>query len=274
MVIPHNEKQSRNFHLSNTILFGVLGVLAVALGIASVSLVGFTLEFKELIRLERVKDLHAVNRVAFQKETTNLSAELGHFQARVAAYLKSSPSPGVRFQGIGGRDLSLDELTGALRQHLESRPGGASGMDVMAQEDFLRDTADLVAQSAKWAEKRKAFFALLPTLWPLPQGFGVPDRSPGAESYVKLSLVPGMPVRSSGDGTVLSVASGEGQTLTVRLDHGYGFFSEYRGLVHTPLAPKDRVKKGEALGTTGSEFTFIVQVANSWVDPLYFASVY
>jgi hypothetical protein len=40
MVIPHNEKQSRNFHLSNTILFGMLGVLAVTLGIASVSLVG------------------------------------------------------------------------------------------------------------------------------------------------------------------------------------------------------------------------------------------
>lgn len=274
MVIPHSEQQSRNFRLSNFALWAVLGTLGLAAIVAAVSLASFTVQFKELLRLERSKDLHAVNLAAYRQEVEGLSRGIKPFQSQVASFLSKAPTTGPRFQGIGGRDLSLDELSGSLKNYLEQQtrqPG--EGRGVGEHEDFLRDSADLIRQSARFAEKRKGFFAVLPTLWPVKDGIGVVTREAGAENLLRLGLPPGTPIVASGDGQVAAIAPGEQGLLTVRLDHGFGFFTEYRALNHTLLSPKDHVKKGEVIGLSSSRLVYIVQVAGTWVDPLYFSTV-
>jgi len=274
MVIPHSEQQSRNYRLSNFVLWAVLGSFTLAAIVAAVSLVGYTVQFKELLRLERSKDLHAANLAAYGREVDRLGRGIKPFQTQMASFLSKAPASGPRFQGIGGRDLSLDELGGSLKSYLnqQTRPQEAT-RGVADHEDFLRDCADLIRQSARFAEKRKGFFAVLPTLWPVKDGIGSVTREPGSENLLRLGLPPGTPIIASGDGQVAAIAPGEQGLLTVRLDHGFGFFTEYRALNHTLLSPKDHVKKGEVIGLSSSRLVYIVQVAGTWVDPLYFSTV-
>ncbi len=274
MIIPHTEHESRNFRVSNFVLYGFLGFLSLSVLTAGLYMIDFTVRFKDLLRLQRAKDVEAINTRIYKEELAIFQKRIKPYQGQAANLASRVPNTGLRFNGIGGRELSLDELSTSLKSYLEGSPGkNKSQAGLEGYTDFFRDTADVTEQLGLFIQKRKAFMNTLPTLWPVEGGLGQVARKPGDAATLRLPLAPGTAIRSGADGVVLLVdrMNERKGLLRIRIDHGFGFFTEYRGVLHTSVKEKDKLKKGESLGQAGREFEYIVQIADTWVDPLYFA---
>ncbi|MBL8994820.1 MAG: M23 family metallopeptidase [Spirochaetia bacterium] len=275
MIIPHTEHESRNIRVSNFVLYGFLGFLSAAVFAAALYMIDFTVRFKDLLRLQRAKDVESINTRLYKEELAIFQNRVKPYQGQAAALAARVPSTGLRFNGIGGRELSLEELSSSLKSYLETTGAKTDKPGLEAYSDFFRDSADMSEQLGLFIQKRKAFMTTLPTLWPVDTGLSQITRRPGDASTLRLNLAPGTPIRSGAEGVVLAVEKlgdkNRNGLLRVRIDHGFGFFTEYRGMLHTSVKEKDKIRKGEGIGQAGREFEYIVQIADTWVDPLFFA---
>jgi murein DD-endopeptidase MepM/ murein hydrolase activator NlpD len=273
MWIPHSEKESKSAHVTNFFLIGVLSVVVLATVIGTVYFIDFTVKFKELLRLQRFKDIHQVNRLAFEKELSFYIAQTKPFRKELAGLSEKVPGDGMKLSSIGGRDMSLNE---SKALGLENFGAQLSNGYFPALDDnvlFFKDSAELMKQLEKFVSKRGTFFSLFPTLYPVEKGLGFIYKKPGDGNFLRISLLPGTQVLASGEATVSSIERDERGRIGIRLDHGFGIFTDYRGLSRAVAYKGDRVKKGELIGLSGNELFYVVQIADMWVDPLTISSI-
>ncbi len=266
MWIPHSERQSRSIHVSNFLLIGVLSSIMVGTSFGVLYFIDFTVKFKELLRLQRFKDIHQVNSVAFEKELQFYLNQAKPFKKEIASLSEKVPTEGLRLPNLSefkSSGISKDEknLSNAVLARLSENAA------------FLKDSSELMKQLDKFVSKRGPFFSLFPTLYPVEKGLGFIYKKNGDGNFLRISLLPGTRILASGEGTVISLDRDDRGRLNLRIDHGFGIFTDYRGLAKAIAYKGDKVKKGEAIGLSDSDFFYVVQIAETWVDPLLISSI-
>jgi len=205
-----------------------------------------------------------------------------------------SMGSGIPLSGVSDVVDSLPQ--GSVR---EDNPGatGARGLDGDEWLEILRGIAigfdelnPLLEQQVASLEKlqtdiiaRQHYLAHLPTRWPVEgpvtSGFGY-RQSPfdgGKEFHEGLDIAAssGTPVVAAGGGKVIFSGGLTGYGLTVIIDHGYGYQTQYSHLSSLLVERGQTVKKGEVIArvgstgrSTGPHLHFMVSVNGKQVDPL------
>ena len=120
-----------------------------------------------------------------------------------------------------------------------------STRDAEALHDTAQRLADVTVPPAAFIPLRPCAGTVLRPFSTAPLFFpavGVWQIHPG----VDFAADEGEEIFAVGDGAVAAVAP------FLRIDHGNGYVSEYRGLRETPLRPGQAVRAGQAVGTAGA----------------------
>lgn len=203
-----------------------------------------------------------------ESEMTNLSSILDdvkerHNYAHRLIYGMNPIDQSVWQGGIGGHDKYKD-----LKQLKHS---GHLLADVNEKIDKLKRKMDIYNSSLtdviNKAKEKETMFAHIPSIKPirsdklarsvnLLSGFGM--RLHPIHHVMKMhkgidfTAPRGTAIQATGDGVVISAGRGQGYGNRVKIDHGYGYVTQYAHMNRIDVKVGQKVKKGEQIGLVGS----------------------
>jgi murein DD-endopeptidase MepM/ murein hydrolase activator NlpD len=150
--------------------------------------------------------------------------------------------------------------------------------EAVSQERSLEELSEVANQkSARWAS--------MPSVWPvkgwITSGFG-PRVSPftgqpAMHEGLDIGAAPNAPVQAPAAARVSAMGFDSKMGNMVRLDHGYGFETQYAHLAKILVKNGQRVKRGDIIGlvgstglSTGPHLHYLVKVNNQAVNPRHY----
>lgn len=101
-------------------------------------------------------------------------------------------------------------------------------------------------------------------------GEGTSDNS-DKELYVLFQAAQGTSVVATGTGTILSVEEDSKYGMMMKIDHGNGYISIYRGYGMPLVEPGDNVSQGTVImkiAEDGREFKYQIMMGEEYIDPM------
>ncbi len=165
--------------------------------------------------------------------------------------------------GIGGHDKykNLRQLKYTGKQLVEVN----EKMDKLKQKLDVYNSSlnDVIAK----AKEKEEMFAHIPSIKPvrsdklargvnLLSGFGM--RLHPIHHVMKMhkgidfTAPRGTPIQATGDGVVIAAGRGRGYGNRVKIDHGYGYVTQYAHMSRIDVKVGQKVKRGEQIGLVGS----------------------
>lgn len=196
-------------------------------------------------------------------------------------------SEGEGTSGTDERGLSMPER----RVSGVDRPVGDKALVLRVQNDLSWLQTEAVSQErsleelSEVANQKSARWASTPSVWPvkgwITSGFG-PRVSPftgqpAMHDGLDIGAAPNEPVLAPAAARVTAMGVDSKMGNMVRLDHGYGFETQYAHLAKILVKNGQRVKRGDIIGlvgstglSTGPHLHYLVKVNNQAVNPRHY----
>ena len=202
----------------------------------------------------------------FRTELKELNAIVNFFEQK-NNYTGRYANVGFLSSGAqGGRDISIENVPKKLIETFHKRGDELVTYNVEDISTLLGDVIEHGANINGFIQRRNKFARSLPTLFPIRVSMGYIKDSSRLAVIIK-SLY-GFEVLAAGDGKVLSVGMDSNNLVTIFIDHGYGYVTEYHRLISSNLKKGDDVVKGKKIGLTSDKLIYKVKLADEYQNPL------
>ncbi len=267
MLIPHNEKSMKNIHLSNFSLYLFIFFTSIIVILSSFFLIKYSVHSKELERLNKFHTINQKNKIIFDEQLEQLNNQVLQLSTNLKSF---SIFQKDRIYGIGGPELDYEELDSNTQKAFDDKSLSTNPTDVMEENPaFLSESHLISKEMLRFFQKRNDFMQSLPTLWPIENKKGKIKK---AKNKLDIVLIGGENVIATGIGKVDKVQLNS-KGIFVSVHHGYGIFSEYRGLQKTSVDIGDNVVRGSSIGIADNLITYRIKIASKYVDPKLFAII-
>lgn len=277
MIVPHSGASVRMFQLSYTlvpiaIILMLGGFFAAFTYITGKSMKKSELQFSNYRRRESVESLkhmksgisNFVGRVSYANELNALMKKAGYLEDDQSIF------------AVGGQDESNVALSAGFTDDGDS-PEDLLKLRIIINE--LGSGREYLQRLKHEIQQSRIFLDNVPNLWPAADRMGRISKPFDEDSgSVYIETPPFTKVRASAKAIVAEVAFSEQEaSYTVRLEHGFGFVTEYSGLGRVYVSESeeddDFIEKGTILGTTMNNgmsdncLKYRIKFASSYVDP-------
>ena len=268
MLIPHNEKSIKNIHLSNSFLYLFIFFITIILMVSSFFLIKYSIHSKELERLSKFHAINQKNKFIFNKQLESLNDQIAQLSTDMETF---SVFEKKELYGIGGLELDYGELNSNMQKLFDDKFFPTNSIYDMLEENsaFLNQSHLLSKEMLRFFQKRNDFMQSLPILWPVANKKGNIKNS---KNKFDIILIGGEDVIVSGSGRVDKIGLNE-KGIFIFIHHGYGIFSEYRGLQKTFVNVGEEMVRGTSLGLAGDLMTYRIKIASKYVDPRLFTII-
>ncbi|MCK4307938.1 M23 family metallopeptidase [candidate division WOR-3 bacterium] len=248
---------------------GVLVFLSISTAFLTMSINVKTAKFikeKNRSRILKLALEHLEKKVDLLNKRTNSIVDLDKKERLVWGLPEINSD--IRELGVGGESYYVDE-TGEKIQNLQRKL------------DFEFASFKEIRGGIK--QKRSLLLrtpSVLPTHGAFTSGFGwrtSPFRPYGREFHEGIDIAnrPGTPIYTTADGVVSNIRhSNKGLGLSIEIDHGFGYKTQYGHLSRALVKVGESVKRGQVIGkmgntgrSTGPHLDYRVQVIGKPVNP-------
>ena len=287
MVIPHNDRQIKNYQISNLSLNIILGFVVLVVTVSSILIIRHNSTIQEVDKLKvsqkdaqlqfaRIREEIKTIGQSYQQVRNNLVKLLGYLGQKSEQQI---------LLARGG------ELSEVLNKRREDDPGA----EEIPEELFLLNRILSEAENSLaplneidgFLKKREKVIRNPPTIWPVkgtilnPYGF-VRDSGtlkPGVNEGLDIATYPGAQVLSAAPGLVTSVIRTTADGFQIQVRHNYGYETTYTGLERVIVSENEKVVKGEPIGFMGftqernnAVLHYEVRIGLDKVDPYSYLS--
>ena len=274
MIIPHNEKGIKNFHITHFWGYILAFFLSIHLLYSAFFLTRHLMYTNKLMKLTKSEEINRVNLDLYHKKIANYQEKLktlSYEMQNITLNLRD----GKKIYGVGGPEVDLENLTGKLKTFLKKQERGEKDFwaTLEGNEEHFRCLYELTKNLNQFIHQKKEFLLTFPTLWPVEGGLGavLPERKKQKAKSIHIELLEGTPVLASGKGSVLKISFDKKRLFSIIVDHGFGIQSEYHGLVAVFINEGDNINKGKKIALSSKKLEFKIQIASQYVDPSQFA---
>lgn len=298
LILPDATSKIRKFYITHKnvkILGYVAGfvlVVFIALSFLMVHLGAKSVELKKLRteNREQKQQLQIFSTKVENLERTMVRLKEFDQKLRVITDLdRPSASGGAKqvtmetpLVGVGGpAEQDKDPLSRAMQAE-RSAISERMNQSIDRLQNEVKDQEKSFQEIRTFLEDRKSSLASTPTIWPvrgfLTSGFGwrnspYTNRRQMHEG-IDIATRRGTPVRTTAHGIVVGSAFMGGNGLTVLVDHGFGYRTQYSHLQSAAVRVGQRLQRGDLVGyvgtsgvTTGPHLHYEVHVNGVPVNP-------
>ncbi len=231
IVVPHDNRTTWSFRVS----YRMVLVLAILLGVATVSVAAFVITYGRLAVL-------AQRSVVLDRDNDRLRHQLTQVDS-LRVELLQLQAFSLQLKGMLGLPLSPgDSLLVA-----SISPTARSSSIKRAEED-----------GGVGPEEQRLMLDAMPSMWPL-KGYVTREffvtggeKSPQYHPGMDIAAARNTPVHASADGIVEASRFDESYGWVVEIDHGYGIRSVYGHNTRNLVNVGDRVARGKTIAFVGS----------------------
>ena len=256
MCIPHNERKIFNFQISKFTITFFLLLFVVVLVTSSYALIKHTGVKREEQRLLITYEDIRSHLLRFEKLTNSVSELV----------LELKPDVEELYELTAGSDdvkqiWELDETDKKDYEELKKLQN-ILPEEIFTIKNLQKDiicTTNTIKTVKNFVDVRSKVVLDTPSIIPCPGHitslFGW-RRSPFGHgrdfhSGIDIAASPGMEIRATAPGTVISAGWSGGYGVMIRIQHKYGFESVYAHCMSATVSSGQKVKKGEVIGRVG-----------------------
>ncbi len=283
MLIPHNEKNIFNFHISKfTILFFVLLFMIVVVTSSYAIIKNASISSKKEELLANYKDIRS-NLIRFEMITKDTAKAVDKLKPYIEDVYELTKG-----------DNDVDKIWES-NEEVNSKEDLKDYKYILPDEIFtLRELQKDLVNTTKTIKTVKNFInvrskvindipSVIPNKGHVTSLFGW-RRSPFGfgrdfHSGIDIGASQGMEIRATAPGTVISSGWGSGYGWLVRIQHKYGFQTMYGHCQRLLVKQGDQVKKGQIIayvgqtGTaTGNHCHYEIRLGNTPINPYPYMS--
>ncbi|MDH5720923.1 MAG: M23 family metallopeptidase [Spirochaetia bacterium] len=264
MFIPHNDKKTRNFHISNLTMTIASAIVIVIVLVSSVLIINHTSTIQEVDKLKISQEEAKIQFEKIKDEIKSITGIYEEIRQNIGVLYSMAKGKDIEeadniIFAHGGASIPINE-NGENAQHLQSV--NELPLEISVLNRILEDmkiSKQPLDEIEEFIKKRKKIISNTPTLWPVkgyiinPYGFIRDSEKMNVffNKGIDIAAVPGAEVLSAAPGIVTSVKKDSEWMWEVRVRHNFGYETVYKGLERIVLSKDDKINKGERIGFMG-----------------------
>ncbi len=281
MFIPHNEKNIKNYHISNFSLSIIIGVILLCVGLSSIFIINHTSTLQEIDKLKLSQKDAKIQFSKIKGEINNISRmydRVKHSFAKLNSLIEDKEySQESSFFGQGGKAIPFDKIDYKELEMNNILPDVADHKIEQKKDELKKETIpteifilNRILEDMKVAKKplqnlqdyvqqKLRFIRNSPTLWPVHgyviNPYGLVRKSNTLDAIfnigIDIAANPGAKVVATALGYVVEVSKEIDRTWKIKIRHNYGYETVYKGMARVNVQADDSVTKGETIGFLG-----------------------
>ncbi|MDH5717756.1 MAG: M23 family metallopeptidase [Spirochaetia bacterium] len=261
MFIPHNEKKTRNFHISNLTLTVISSVFFIVVLASSVLIVNHNSTVQEVDKLKVSQKEAKIQFSKIRDEIKSITGAYEEIRQNIGALYSMSNSKKTDNEdnlwfAQGGVSVPIDAENNSSEKN-DDMPIEVNILNRILQD--MKISEKPLEEIEEFIGKREKIIKSTPTLWPVkgyivnPYGFIRHSDKMNVffNNGVDIASSPGAEVVSSAPGIVTSVKKEQDTYWSVTVRHNYGYETIYKGMERVIVSEDEKMNKGETIGFMG-----------------------